>query len=677
MVGNKPPLDIRRSLQMALFKSLLIPVLLLAFFIAAPRWLNYKLHADVANSINSDPNLSSFEKEDRLQNFAGVDFQQVCFNCPRGFEKLHDRLEQSGINTTFRRLRWGLILSTALVAGLLIAMAAIFALNARARKSQDDLIQGYRFGWAIAMVAALAKVFLLIPLLAYGTFEFTVLLSGQYFPKLLLMIVLGGLFALWKSAGVILKRVPLEFQEHLCREVTPQEAPELWNSVCQAANKLQTAPPDRILIGMQLNFFVTELAVRFDSGRTQGKTLFLSYPLLKQLSGDEVLAIIGHELGHFIGQDTRLTREFYPLRFKIHGTMVAMVRSGWMGWASFQFLNFFGLCFGETERKTSRERELLADQKAASLTTPETAAQALVKFQVSVEAFQRNLTDAVKSGVQNALDIPLQAVVREKLAPDQAFWTNLFEQRLPHPLDTHPSLHTRLEALHQQIDPDKARAIALTESPSAYAMWFSNRGALFTGLAQQAEAAIGKLRAHSQIAAADCKTQEGKDLLNRHFPEIKWRYKQSGLWAAVVMLALIVAGCVAALIFIDVLVARVLFTLLALVLGLALAVVWRRHRNAEFVLTAEGIDYTGWNRPLRFADVEAVLVRRYYTTLTLIFRLKEKQLPFRKLSLLKIRVKSVSFSLNCLDSKPVPTAQTIYRYFTRQPLPENAPVPVT
>jgi Zn-dependent protease with chaperone function len=166
----------------------------------------------------------------------------------------------------------------------------------------------------------------------------------------------------------------------MSREVTPEDAPELWQAVKDAARKLQTTPPDRIIIGMQFNFYVTELAVLHDAGRAEGKTLYLSYPLLKQLSADEVLAIIGHELGHFIGEDTRMTREFYPLRYKNHETMVAMARSGWVGWPSFQFLNFFGWCFGETEQAASRARELLADKKAAELTTAQTAAHALVRL---------------------------------------------------------------------------------------------------------------------------------------------------------------------------------------------------------------------------------------------------------------------------------------------------------
>lgn len=673
MTKKKPPLDVRKSLRMALLKSLLMPVLLFAFFLAAPGWLNSRIHSELATEIDSKPNLSPSEKEASLERYARIDFEEVSLNCPPGLEDMHNRLEKAGIAARFRRLRWGLTLSFVLLAGLSVAIAAIFALNAKAKKSQSDLITGYRSGWTIAMVAALAKVFLLIPLLAYGTFEFMVLLMSAYSIKLLLIIILGGLFALWKSAAVLLKKVPMEFKERYCREVTPEEAPELWQAVRDAANKLQTAPPDRILIGMKLNFFVTELAVRHDSGCTQGKTLFLCYPLLKQLSGDEVLAIIGHELGHFIGQDTWLTREFYPLRFKIHGTMVALARSGWMGWPSFQFLNFFGLCFAETERTTSRARELLADQKAAVLTTPAIAAQALIKFQVAVEAFSRNLSETIKNKAGNFLDIPLQTVVRETLASDPTFWSQLFEKKLPHPLDTHPSLQTRLDALQQTIDADKARSIVLEESQSAYATWFSNRDALFTGLAQQAETQIDKMRTRSQVAQADYKTHEGRELLDKHFPEKRWRYRETTFWIVIVVLGILLAGCLAGVIFMPDFVEKLVLGFLIILIGMGVAMAFIRHRRAEFVLNADGVSYSGWKRPLCFVDVGNISGRRSQSGIVLTFRLKEKQTPIWKYSLLPFPAKSVTISLTSLDGKPMEIAQTVFHYFKRQPIPEKAP----
>jgi hypothetical protein len=353
--------------------------------------------------------------------------------------------------------------------------------------------------------------------------------------------------------------------------------------------------------------------------------------------------------------------------------MIAMARSGWVGWPSFQFLNFFSWCFGETERTASRTRELLADQRAAALTTPRIMADALVRFQVATEAFRRGLADAINNKMENPLNVPLQAIVREKLADDAEFWNQLFEQKLPHPLDTHPSLHVRLEALGQNLSPDDARNIALAESESAYARWFSTRDTLFTNLAQQAQTMIGKVR----LSQADYKTQEGKEMLEQHFPEKKWQYQPSGFWAGIVVLGLLVAGCLAGVIFISDTVGRVIFGTMGFLLGLAVSLVWKHHRRGELTLNADGIFYSGWKRMLRFQEVEKIFVRRSYSNVTLTFRLKEKQPPIWKCSFIGTRRKAVSFSLSNLGEKPVPIAQTIFRYMTRQTEPAQPPAKVS
>jgi Zn-dependent protease with chaperone function len=660
-MNDHPLPDVRKNIRQAWFKSLLIPLLLLAFFVAAPHWLNHKLHTQIADAIEASPNLSSLQRTERLERFALLDFQAICGeHPPAGMEKLHDQLVRAGIPGNFQRLHWALMLSLALVGGLLLATGVIHQLNAKARQSQNELIRGYQLGWRIGMAAALAKVFLLVPLLAYGTFEFSVLLSDHYFPKLLLMIVLGGLFALWRSGAILLKQIPLEFTERMCREVAPAEAPELWQAVHKAAERLHTPPPDRILIGLQLNFYVTELAVKHGSGRAEGKTLYLSLPLMKRLAADEVTAIIGHELGHFIGEDTKITREFYPLRFKVRATMLAMAGSGWVGWPSFQFLNYFAWCFGETEQATSRKRELLADQKAAELTTPQTAAHALIRFQVAAEAFQRGLKDSLQDKSLNLLDLPLQAIIQEKLAPEPAFWTQLFEKKLPHPLDSHPSLQVRLEALGQTVDVQSAQAIALASLPSAYEQWLANHPALFGGLTQQAEEVMETMR----VAQADYSTEAGRELLEKHFPEKKWKAKPG--WGVVVFLGILALLFLTVAIVVNESGTRIVFgSLLVLMVAGAF---WARkqQRGTELTLNAEGLSHSKWQRPLSFKDVANITGRRQYSTIILTFHLKTKQPPFYKSAIIRSPGKQLLLSLSGgFEAKPAAIADSIFKYFKR------------
>ena len=646
-----------------------MPLLVLTFFIITPHWLNNKVRASIVKEIESSANLSAYDKVEKTAVFSQIDFAKLCRDHPPEFEKMRQALVRAGISGNYTRLRWGLYLSIILMGVLGLAVTAIFVLNNKARRSQDDLIRCYRLSWKISIAAALIKVVLLIPLLAYGTFEFSVMLADRYFPKLLILIIIGGVAALWKSIQIILKELPLEFSEPLSREVTPAEAPELWQAVRRAAERLQTSPPDHILIGMQLNFYVTELAVVNDTGRVEGRTLFLSHPLLKQLSEEEVVAVIGHELGHFMGEDTKLTREFYPMRLKAQATMLTMAQSGWVGWPSCQLLNFFGWCFGATEQATSRARELLADEKGAALTSPQITARALVKFQILVEAFHRRLTDAVRSQAINALDVPLQTIVREQLLPETDFWKQLFEKKLPHPLDSHPSLRVRLEALGQNTTIAEAQTMAVNESESAYVRWLSNHDDLFATLTKQAETEIDKVRAKVQVVEADYTTTAGKELLDRHFPEQNIHTKRSRLWFVMGFLLFLVAVCVTATVYIDELAARIIFGSFIIPLGLFCVGVWKRHRRAEFVLNANAINYTGWQRPLRFQDVKSISAQQQYSTVTLTFHLKEKQPPIWKFSVLRFGRKSVSFSFSGLEGKQITNAQTVLRYFARQTEP--------
>jgi Zn-dependent protease with chaperone function len=674
MSGNAPPpqpvVDLRKNIRNSFFKSLLVPFPVLVFFILAPYWLNSQVRSEYYDAIDKSEALTPPEKQERKADLAQVDFRAVCSShSPPEYAELRKDLEDDGTVANFEELGWGLDFSILLMGVLVVAMAIIYALNLQAKKSREKLIWNYRLGYKIATTACLINLAILIPLLAYGTFEFTCLLSNEFSVQLLLAIVGGGLLLLWATVATFLKKVPLEFVEPMSRELTPGEAPELWQVVRTAAERLQTAPPDRIISGIQMNFYVTELAVKHDKGRVEGRTLFLSYPLLKQLSEDEVLAIIGHELGHFIGQDTRLTREFYPLKFKIHGTMLLLAQALWLGSPSLELLNFFTWCFEDTVQTVSRARELLADAQGASLTSPRTMARALVKFQVVLEVFQRNLNAALRhqgEAPPDPLKMDLKASIRQNLASDTGFWTQLFEKKLPHPLDSHPSLLIRLEGLGQTVSPDEAQAMAVEESPTAHARWLLERENLFTELSTQAEQAIGKMRVRAQAADADYQTAEGKALLDRLFPEVAWSAKQPSLW--------IIGSLLGSLILLTVLVLIYVpdgFVIGMLVLATVLTVIyiyayWKTNHKARFILNAEGVYYTGWRHALHFREMENVSTLNVNSEIRLVFHFKQRQKCPSRFHPYFFKVKTVALPLARFQEKPMVIAQTVYNYFTRQ-----------
>jgi hypothetical protein len=262
--------------------------------------------------------------------------------------------------------------------------------------------------------------------------------------------------------------------------------------------------------------------------------------------------------------------------------------------------------------------------------------------------------------------LPLQSIIREKLVPNAEFWTQLFEQKLPHPLDTHPALRVRLEALGQQITVEEAQSIATAEGESAYDRWLVTRGQLFQGLAQQTEEAVNKMRSKAQIAEASYQTDTGKKLLDQHFPERKWHARGTGFWFVLTLLLFLTMGAAVAALFVPVTGVRILTGCFTLLTGLGAASLWLRHHRAELTLNAGGLTHTGWHRSLLFQDVQAVSARKSYSTVTLTLRLKQSQPGIWKFSLPGLKRKAVSISLSGMDAKPVTMAETIFQYYRRQ-----------
>jgi Zn-dependent protease with chaperone function len=664
---EKAPFSLSSKLRRSFLSGIAIPVGLLIFYAAAPAWLNYRLHESVSAQIDSDTLTSDAGKEERHRRFAAIDFEKVALGqAGPSAEPMRSRFEEAGVTSHFERLVWGFRLTAALVLCLVAVEASTLALSRRARRSSSDLISAYKTAWRLTITMALVKVFLLIPLLAYGIYEFTTLAADKIFVQLIVFIVLGGVIALWRSAQILIRPVPLEFNEKLARNVTPADAPALWAAVRDAASRLQTAPPDHILLGMKDNFYVTELSVITDGGKVGGRTLFLSLPLIKRLTPDEVLAIIGHELGHFMGSDTQITREFYPLRFKANATIMTLARSGWVGWASVHSLIFFNWCFGSVEQETSRARELKADQMGARLTSPATQGRALVRFQVFSEALRLSLIGQRGERLNNPYESSLAPIIRERLLPQEVFWKQLFESKAPHPLDSHPALNVRLEALGQHIGPEEAKAFAIDDSDNAYALWFGGQETLFTGLAKQADAAVDKARARVDAVNASYETADGREMLERLFPERRWPIRKLSLWFPVGFLAFAAAGLFLCFVEAPAPIARIICLVGSLLAAWWTIALWRQNRRGEFLLRADSLSYTGWRRPLKFTEVQSIRAIRSYGNVTVRFRLKTRQPVIWKSGINVFRRRMVSLSLGMMKAKPKEVVEILHRYMTRQ-----------
>ncbi len=166
----------------------------------------------------------------------------------------------------------------------------------------------------------------------------------------------------------------------------------LREAVSEVAGAIGAETPHRVVAGLDPNFFVTEADITCLDGQLQGRTLYVSLPLSRILTASELKAIIGHELGHFKGQDTQFSQRFYPIYAGAHRSLVGLAQSG--GGArsvailpAFYLLALFLESFATAEATISRERELAADAEAARAAGVDAAASALVKVHAYAPAW--------------------------------------------------------------------------------------------------------------------------------------------------------------------------------------------------------------------------------------------------------------------------------------------------
>lgn len=306
----------------------------------------------------------------------------------------------------------------------------------------------------IGIVLLLAHGALILLAIYYGEG----ILAGQIHTGVMITIgiaMVTGVFKLIVPAFHSIRKIDtVAFGKLLKRD----QHPKLWSIVEDAAKNLGALLPDHIVGCLGEEFYVTEADVTCLDGKLKGRTLVLSLPFMRQLTGDELLSIIGHELGHFRGADTAYSRYFYPIYKGTQGALDNLL-GGQESEGSIIYLPVLGLLshfmdvFSRIEHGFGRERELVADRCGVSLTSNEAMATALTKVYAYSGLWSmvgQSMIDALEKGQQlvNAcgfFDQVLNAVDRETLLG------NLSTSTLTHPTDTHPPLKIRMERLGVQL----------------------------------------------------------------------------------------------------------------------------------------------------------------------------------------------------------------------------------
>ncbi|MEM7873226.1 M48 family metalloprotease [Morganella morganii] len=322
---------------------------------------------------------------------------------------------------------------------------------------------------------------------------------------LIIWYIIKGMFKLRKSFTMF-RSEPSDVAGHA---VSREEAPGLWQWVDEIAAKVGTTPPDHIIAGMMECFYVTSHRIMLNENQLiEGKTLY--FPLLYSalLNREEASAVIGHELGHFTGEDTTYSLNFAPIYAGMSHS-ISLVANEVEDYYSKVIMSpsvYLGIFFLEqfdfAVSHWSRIRELEADNAGASVSSPAAVASSLLRISAVSEVISETLGELYEGTLKTDDLLPVvMARLRERGVPEAGQFLN---EATSHPSDSHPQTRARIEALSQDISDELLAAASREVQSDDYA----NIADLFT----DAKALSMMLTASLSGIVTECITQRTEAL---------------------------------------------------------------------------------------------------------------------------------------------------------------------
>ncbi|MFC1400668.1 MULTISPECIES: M48 family metallopeptidase [Streptacidiphilus] len=246
--------------------------------------------------------------------------------------------------------------------------------------------------------------------------------------------------------------------------VTRFEQPVLWQRVEVLAQAMGTRPPKEIWITADVNAAVHEESWLL--GLIPGKRrMLLGAPLLIGLTPAQFDAVVGHELGHYSNQDTRLAGLVQRGRDSMTNTLRAFHGGNNLSAALFALYKSYAERYLRTTQAISREQERAADLAAVRIAGRDNAASALRQIPALDAGFDFYLghyaasaselgllphTDEFIGGFRHLLADP------ERIEELDAIRRDL-PKRAASPYDSHPPMDERVAAIEALPEDGRGR----------------------------------------------------------------------------------------------------------------------------------------------------------------------------------------------------------------------------
>lgn len=361
-------------------------------------------------------------------------------------------------------MKTGSIIS-AIIAILLLLSFSLFA--SIAGKSRTRIAKIFPPLVSITLFILAGLVVLQGVILTYGAY-----VAESYAIQRVHFFLIGaiGLGALVGGLSLISSSFKLaKKQTHsvLGKKLDSSKHPNLFALIKEISEKLGARNPEHVVVGLEPNFYVTSADVNVIGGDTtlKGETLYLSLPLARILTLEEIKGIIGHELGHFRGADTYYSLKFAPVYSGLSHAVTAMGSDETEGSAAsiatlpaFSVLSYIMDVFHTNVSSINREREFEADKAASEVADPKALASSLLKIGLYSSAWndlEGKIIERMREGkITRNLSQLFSSIVKYDVNEESIpkVIDSIAKQTISHPTDSHPPTATRITELGLNID---------------------------------------------------------------------------------------------------------------------------------------------------------------------------------------------------------------------------------
>ena len=516
--------DLFRVFLLTLVSLFAIPAATLVFTEYVLRTEDAEFLQAIEKRIASDTRLSAEDKAQTTEFYRSHPLSKACDATAEEDREFHDKVCRPysmywHFHWADRAAIWTLALGAALLAAALVLGALAFA-------NRGLRYASFVAGWRLMTVSSAVEVVLQSAMLVWLSFWLTAYFWQSYYVKLIAIAGIAAAAAVFYAIYTLFKKLPSgnEIEGEVIAEA---DAPRLWERIRQLATRVKTAPPDQIVAGIDTNFFVTEAPCQVGGRTLDGRTLFVSIPLLRVLDQSEADAVLAHELAHLGGGDTRSSAALGP-KLQQFDQYTWQMRSGGLTIVAHYLLRLYRMIFAFALARDSREREYKADRVSAGLTAPSAIVQSLIK--ISAYASYRNDVER-KLFAQNqehdgALGIArFVAAGLPPYANSEAFIETMKTADVPHPYDTHPPLLERMRNVGHHVPESAYGAIVATAPEASWADDIETAAAIEQRLWSDYEQRFVQNHELSLAYRYEPSTEEERAVVLRHFPPVAFALK--------------------------------------------------------------------------------------------------------------------------------------------------------